>query len=100
MRGPASSTSWRECRVSSCGINGEVGIARRLRLRVQAMSQFMRGRRPRLKIYRCLMETQISMKKELPALEAFFAPIAGVLKDFADDHSLMLDRYYHQSPSW
>src|SRR5262245_864534 len=39
-------------------------------------------------------------EKELPALEAFFAPTAGVLKDLADDHNLMLDRYYHQSPSW
>lgn len=37
---------------------------------------------------------------ELPALEAFFTPIADVLTHFASDHNLMLDKYYHQSPSW
>ncbi len=39
-------------------------------------------------------------EKELPALEAFFAPIAGSLTEFGIRHHLMLDRYYHQSPSW
>ena len=39
-------------------------------------------------------------EKDLPALEAFFAPIADVLNRFADRHNLMADHYYHQSPSW
>ena len=39
-------------------------------------------------------------KKELPALEAFFAPMADVLNEFGSRHNLMLDRYYHESPSW
>lgn len=39
-------------------------------------------------------------EKELLALETFFAQIADVLNEFASKHSLMLDRYYHDSPSW
>jgi hypothetical protein len=39
-------------------------------------------------------------ERELQALEAFFAPIADVLSTFAESHNLILDRYYHESPSW
>ncbi|MBD0370686.1 MAG: hypothetical protein ICV60_07625 [Pyrinomonadaceae bacterium] len=39
-------------------------------------------------------------EEELPALEAFFSKIAGVLTQFAARHNLMLVKYYHQVPSW
>lgn len=39
-------------------------------------------------------------EKELPALESFFAPMAGVLCVFGSKHNLMLVRYYHEFPSW
>jgi hypothetical protein len=39
-------------------------------------------------------------EEELPALEAFFSQIADVLNQFASRHNLMLDKYYHESPSW
>ena len=39
-------------------------------------------------------------EKELPALEAFFSPLADVLNGFGARYNLMLDRYYHQFPSW
>jgi hypothetical protein len=32
--------------------------------------------------------------------EQWFAPIAGVLTSFAERHHLLVDRYYHDSPSW
>ena len=38
--------------------------------------------------------------EELPALEAFFNPLAPVLERFADEHNLVVDRYYHDAPSW
>lgn len=39
-------------------------------------------------------------EEELPALESFFGPIADLLNQFASRHHLMLDKYYHDSPSW
>jgi hypothetical protein len=30
----------------------------------------------------------------------WFAPIEGVLLSFAERHNLLVDRYYHGSPSW
>jgi hypothetical protein len=32
--------------------------------------------------------------------EQWFAPIAGALLSFAQRHNLLVDRYYHDSPSW
>jgi hypothetical protein len=34
------------------------------------------------------------------AAEQWFAPIAGVLESFAQRHNLLVDRYYHDTPSW
>ena len=34
------------------------------------------------------------------ATEQWFAQIAGVLMSFAQRHNLLVDRYYHDSPSW
>lgn len=34
------------------------------------------------------------------AAEQWFAPIAGVLESFAQRHNLLVDRCYHDSPSW
>ncbi len=39
-------------------------------------------------------------EKEFPEYEAFFAPVAHSLRSFSSKHNLMLDRYYHESPSW
>ena len=39
-------------------------------------------------------------ERELPKLEKFFSKIAGVLKEFADKHNLMIDKYFHQFPAW
>lgn len=33
-------------------------------------------------------------------LEEYFAPLAACLEDFAARHHLLVDRYYHDSPSW
>lgn len=37
---------------------------------------------------------------ELPKLEEFFSKIEEVLVSFAKRYNLMIDKYYHQSPSW
>ena len=37
---------------------------------------------------------------DFQAAEQWFAPIAGVLESFAQRHNLLVDRYYHDSPSW
>jgi len=39
-------------------------------------------------------------EKEFPVLESFFAPIADLLTTFAARYNLMLEKYYHQLPSW
>jgi hypothetical protein len=39
-------------------------------------------------------------EQELPALEAFFAPMADALIEFGSRHNLLLTRYYHQFPWW
>ena len=39
-------------------------------------------------------------KKELPKLKVFFGRIAPVLKKFAKDHNLKIEKYHHQCPSW
>ena len=39
-------------------------------------------------------------EKEPLDLESFFARIADILNAFAAKHNLMIDRYYHDSPSW
>ena len=33
-------------------------------------------------------------------LEQWFAPIAGVLTSFVEHNHFLIDRYYHDSPSW
>src|SRR5687767_6229461 len=38
--------------------------------------------------------------KELPKLERFFARLAPAITRFAKKHSLRIERYYHQLPSW
>jgi hypothetical protein len=40
------------------------------------------------------------LKSEKEELDGFFAPIANVLEDFAVQHNLKLERYYHGTPSW
>jgi hypothetical protein len=37
---------------------------------------------------------------DFPVLEAFFAPLADTLTAFGARHNLMLEKYYHESPSW
>lgn len=32
--------------------------------------------------------------------EAWFAPLSQVITDLAHRHNLLLDKYYHQGPSW
>ena len=39
-------------------------------------------------------------EKELPVLESFFAPIANLLTAFGAKHNLMLEKYWHEFPSW
>ena len=39
-------------------------------------------------------------KEELPLLEAFFAKISSVLDSFANNHNMLITKYYHQGPSW
>jgi len=39
-------------------------------------------------------------EEELPALEAFFRPLAPTLERFASEHHLLIDRYYHDGPGW
>jgi len=39
-------------------------------------------------------------KKELPKLKVFFKRIAPVLKKFAKNHNLKIDKYYHQGSDW
>ncbi len=39
-------------------------------------------------------------KKELPKLKVFFKRIAPVLKKFAKDHNLKINKYYHQGSDW
>ncbi len=39
-------------------------------------------------------------EKVSPDVEAFFAQIADVLNDFGSSHNLLLERYYHEAPSW
>ncbi len=38
--------------------------------------------------------------KELPILERFFAQVAPAITRFAERHSLRIQRYYHDLPSW
>jgi hypothetical protein len=33
-------------------------------------------------------------------LDDYFAPIGGVIGDFAQQHGLLLEKYYHESPTW
>ena len=35
-----------------------------------------------------------------PKLDKFFSRIAEVLKQFAKEHNLRLEKYYHQGPDW
>jgi hypothetical protein len=37
---------------------------------------------------------------DLNVAQQWFAPIAGALVSFAERHNLLVDRYYHDSPSW
>ena len=37
---------------------------------------------------------------DLEAVQQWFAPITSVLMSFAERHNLLVDRYYHDSPSW
>lgn len=37
---------------------------------------------------------------ELPKLERFFKPLAEEIEKFANDHNLIIDRYYHQGRVW
>jgi hypothetical protein len=37
---------------------------------------------------------------DLDVVQKWFSPIAGVLVSFATRHNLLVDRYYHDSPSW
>lgn len=34
------------------------------------------------------------------ALERFFAPLSESIETFAARHNLLIDRYYHEAPSW
>jgi hypothetical protein len=38
--------------------------------------------------------------RDRPELEMFFRPIADVLAGFARRHNLILEKYYHEAPSW
>lgn len=38
--------------------------------------------------------------EELPSLEAFFAKISSVLESFANSHNMLIEKYYHEGPSW
>jgi hypothetical protein len=38
--------------------------------------------------------------ERLEILEPFFASISDKLNEFASKHELLLERYYHESPSW
>jgi hypothetical protein len=37
---------------------------------------------------------------EFPRLEAFFAPLAKEVREFAATNRLSIDRYDHQAPGW
>ena len=37
---------------------------------------------------------------EYPRLEKFFAGISDILEDFAAQHNLKIEKYYHQSSTW
>jgi len=39
-------------------------------------------------------------EEEAPALDLFFSQIADVMNHFASRHNLLLNKYYHQYPSW
>jgi len=39
-------------------------------------------------------------KGEFEELERFFRPVAGALEEFASNHNLLLERYYHDAPAW
>lgn len=39
-------------------------------------------------------------KEELPLLEAFFGKISSVLESFANSYHILIERYYHEGPSW
>jgi hypothetical protein len=39
-------------------------------------------------------------KTELPKLEGFFAPFSGEIHQFASDHNMSIERYYHEAPDW
>ncbi len=39
-------------------------------------------------------------RKELPKLRTFFRGIKSVLKKFASDHNLKIEKYYHQGSGW
>jgi hypothetical protein len=37
---------------------------------------------------------------DIKGVQTWFAPIEGILLSFAASHNLLVDRYYHDSPSW
>lgn len=37
---------------------------------------------------------------DVKAVQSWFAAVAAVLLAFAERHNLLVDRYYHDSPSW
>lgn len=39
-------------------------------------------------------------EKKLPKVEIFFGKISKVLEDFANDHNLLIGKYYRQWPAW
>lgn len=39
-------------------------------------------------------------KGEFEELEAFFRPVANAVEEFASNHNLLLERYYHDAPAW
>ncbi|MHC4743571.1 MAG: hypothetical protein ACYS8Z_16780 [Planctomycetota bacterium] len=39
-------------------------------------------------------------QEELPVIKRFFERIAPVLVEFASDHNLKLEKYYHDGPTW
>ena len=39
-------------------------------------------------------------KRKRPKLEEFFKTISNVLVDFAKNHNLLIEKYFHQTPTW
>jgi len=37
---------------------------------------------------------------EFEELERYFRPVASALEEFASNHNLLLERYYHDAPAW